>query len=197
MRSGFGTVGGDVAATHGQAPTPGEPGGRAPLADRTRKSGSDANRAPALPGLSVLDELLGPLDDMRFASPLEVERFGSFVLSALAESDEPDLVDSLIGFLAEHASRGARLAVDALRLFAVFAPGTSADVAAQASVGVGTRMTPSRWSDSVGRAVVEAAQVFEHPTGDGFNICLRLRYPHANAAHLLGLYVDVNLGGMA
>jgi hypothetical protein len=174
------------------------PGGPAPLADRTRTASADIDRGPAaLPGLSVLDELLGPLNDMRFASPLEVELFGSFVISALAESDEPDMVDSMIGFLAEHASRGARLAIDALRLFAVLAPGASADLAAQVCTAVGTRMTPPRWSDSVGRAEVEAAQVFEHPTGDGCSICLRLRYPHASTAHLLGVYVDVNLGGMA
>jgi hypothetical protein len=173
-------------------------GGSATPPPRTRLSGSDIDSGPVeLPGLSVLDHLLGPLDDMRFASPLDAELFGSFVLTALAESDEPDMVDSMIGFLAEHASRGARVAIDALRLFAVFARGANAELAAQVCSAVGTRMTPPRWSDSVGRATVESAQVFEHPTGDGYNICLRLRYPQASTAHLLGAYVDVILGGMA
>lgn len=166
--------------------------------------------ADDLPGLPPLDGVIAALESFHGVadrSPLEAEQVVSRFLGMLGagsppddDPDEPDhveLLDGVVELCLRHIESGPpRVILDFLWVVDAFDPAWLGwplrDALAAASV-------PNRpaWAMDIGQAEVVGAQRVAHETGDGFDVAVMARHRSSPGAHVIAVYVDRTLGGLA
>jgi hypothetical protein len=185
------------------------------MAKRKRRGGGGRVTPPARvwpedePGLPPLEGIVAALDDFTDVgdrSPLEIELQLSQFLGQLGAGsappgpDEPDheeLLNGIVELCLHHLEQSPpRVVIDFLWVLDAFDPGWLVwplhERLAAASV-------PSRpaWAMDVGQAEVRSAHRVEHETADGYDIALVARHRSADKDHVVAVYIDRTLGGLA
>ena len=160
-------------------------------------------------GLPPLEGIVAALDgftDVGDRSPLEIELQISQFLGQLGagsappdpgEPDHEELLNGIVELCLHHLEESPpRVVVDFLWVLDAFDPGWVQrplhDRLAAASL-------PARpaWAMDVGQAEVHSAHRVEHETADGYDIALVARHRSADKDHVVAVYVDRTLGGLA
>lgn len=161
------------------------------------------------PGLPPLEGIVAALDGFAQVgdrSPLEIELQISQFLGQLGagapppgpgEPDHEELLNGIVEICLHHLEQAPpRVVIDFLWVLDAFDPGwvqwPLRDRLAAASV-------PARpaWAMDVGQAEVRSAHRVQHETGDGYDIALVARHRSAQRDHVVAVYVDRTLGGLA
>ena len=186
------------------------------MAKRKRRSGSGGRVTPparvwpedrdGLPPLEGIVAALEGFTQIGDRSPLEIELQISQFLGQLGagaappapgEPDHEELLNGIVELCLHHLEESPpRVVVDFLWVLDAFDPGWLQwplhERLEQASL-------PDRpaWAMDVGQAEVRSAHRVEHETGDGFDIALVARHRSAAQDHVVAVYVDRTLGGLA
>ncbi len=185
------------------------------MAKRSRRRSSGGGGTPARvwaedePGMPPLEGVVAALEgfvDVADRSPLGIEVQVSTFLGQLGagqgapdpgEPDHEGLLNGIVELCLHHLEQSPpRVVVDFLWVLDAFDPGWIAwplhDRLAMAAL-------PSRpaWAMDVGQAEVVRTVVAEHETGDGFDIAIVARHRSTPHDHVVAVYVDRLLGGLA
>ncbi|HEU5084317.1 MAG TPA: hypothetical protein VFU14_13320 [Acidimicrobiales bacterium] len=161
---------------------------------------------PGLPPLEGVVAALEGFTDVADRSPLGIEVQVSTFLGQLGagqgapepgEPDHEELLNGIVELCLHHLDESPpRVVLDFLWVLDAFDPGWIAwplhDRLAMAAL-------PSRpaWAMDVGQAEVVRTVVAEHETGDGFDVAIVARHRSAPHDHVVAVYVDRLLGGLA
>lgn len=161
---------------------------------------------PGLPPIEGIVAALEGFGDVGDRTPLEIEMQVSGFLGQLGagqappEAGEPDheeLLNGIVEVCLHHLEESPpRVVIDFLWVLDAFDPGWIAwplhDRLAASSL-------PARpaWAMDVGQAEVLRTVRAEHETGDGFDVALVARHRSAPRDHVVAVYVDRLLGGLA
>ncbi len=162
---------------------------------------------PGLPPLEGIVPALGSFDRIGDASPLDIElraseflgHLGAGSLEALppGEPDHEELLNGLIELSLHHLDESPpRVIVDFCWVIDALDPGyiqwplhDRLQSDALPSVPV--------WLMAVGQATPTGAWSVGHESGDGFDVVITARHPGSPADHVLAVYIDRTLGGLA
>ncbi len=162
---------------------------------------------PGLPPLDGVVPALAGFDGVGDASPLDIEVRASEFLGHLGagslaelppgEPDHEELLNGLIEVSLHHLDQSPpRVVIDFCWVIDAFDPGY---VQWPLHERLQTSALPAApgWLMAVGNAQVTGAWTVGHETGDGFDVVLTARHPGAAGDHVLAVYVDRTLGGLA
>ncbi len=182
---------------------------------RTPRRGQPARPVPQVwpddePGLPPLDGIIPALADfvdIGDAPPLDIElRISQFLaeLGAGAPGDlepgEPDheeLLNGLVEVCLHHLdAQPPRVLVDFCWVVDAFGLGYLQWPLHERLVASSLPSSPA-WAWSVGQAEITGTHVVTHDLGDGYDVVITARHPAADKDHVIAVYVDGNLDGMA
>lgn len=161
------------------------------------------------PGLPPLEGIVAALEGFAHVgdrSPLEIELQISEFLgqlgagsarSAPGEPDHEELLNGIVELCLHHLEASPpRVVIDFLWVLDAFDPGW---VQWPLHARLEAASVPARpaWAMDVGQAEVRSAHRVEHETGDGYDIALVARHRSASKDHVVAVYVDRTLGGLA
>lgn len=162
---------------------------------------------PGLPPLEGIVPALASFDRIGDESPLDIELRASEFLGHLGagrldelSADEPsheELLNGLIEVSLHHLGEvPPRVIVDFCWVMDAFDPGY---IQWPLREGLESGSVPAvpAWLMAVGKAVPTGAWTVGHETGDGFDVVITARHPGADADHVVAVYVDRTLGGLA
>lgn len=161
---------------------------------------------PGLPPLEGIVAALEGFTEVGDRSPLEIELQVSQFLGQLGagapppEPGEPDheaLLNGIVEVCLHHLEASPpRVVIDFLWVLDAFDPGW---IQWPLHERLAAATVPARpaWAMDVGQAEVRSAHRVEHETGDGFDIALVARHRSAAQDHVVAVYVDRTLGGLA
>ena len=181
-----------------------------------RRRRGDTGRPPAqvwpddelgLPPLDGIVPALAGFVDIGDASPLDIElRISAFLAELGAGSldpvgaDEPDheqLVNGLVEVCLHHLEEHPpRVVVDFLWVLDAFDLGYVHWPLRERLAASALPSSPA-WAMPVGGAVVTGTQLVTHDLGDGHDVVITARHPGAATDHVIAVYVDRNLDGLA
>jgi hypothetical protein len=163
----------------------------------------DEDGLPPLEGIVAALEGFTQVGDR---SPLEIELQVSQFLGqlgagtappALGEPDHEQLLNGIVELCLHHLEASPpRVVVDFLWVLDAFDPGWLQWPLRERLAAASLPARPA-WAMDVGQAEVRAAHRVEHETGDGFDIALVARHRSAPHDHVVAVYVDRTLGGLA
>lgn len=162
------------------------------------------------PGLPPLEGIVPALEGFRNigdAGPLDIELQISTFLGMLGagdpdliDDDEPDheeLLNGLVEVCLHHLeSDPPRVVVDFLWVLDAFGVPAIHWPLRKRLQSSALPSSPA-WAAAVGQAEIVSTHVIEHETGDGYDVAIIARHPTADAEHVVAVYVDRNLGGLA
>lgn len=161
------------------------------------------------PGLPPLEGIVAALDDFTQVgdrSPLEIELQISQFLGQLGagsappspgEPDHEELLNGIVELCLHHLEASPpRIVVDFLWVLDAFDPGWLQWPLRERLAAASVPARPA-WAMDVGQAEVRSAHRVEHETGDGYDIALVARHRSASRDHVVAVYVDRTLGGLA
>lgn len=162
---------------------------------------------PALPPLDGIVAALESFEDIGDAGPLDVELQVSRFLAMLGagaappeEPDEPDHEELLNGIvevcLAHLEQHPPRVVLDFLWVLDAFDPGWVHWPLRRRLEAAAVPARPA-WAMDVGQAEVVGTHHIRHETGDGFDVAIVARHRSAPRDHVVAVYVDRTLGGLA
>ena len=162
---------------------------------------------PGLPPLDGIIPALAGFTDISGASPLDIEvRLSAFLAELGAGSLEPldpgepdheELVNGLVEVCLHHLEEGPpREVLDFLWVVDAFGLGYLHWPLRQ-RLEASTLPSSPAWARAVGDARVTGTHLVTHEMGDGFDVAITARHPGAASDHVLALYVDANLDGLA
>lgn len=165
---------------------------------------ADSDDRPPLDGVIPALEIFDRIGD---ASPLDIELTVSRFLSMLGagspeplEADEPDheeLINGLVEVCLHHIDHEPpRVVIDFLWVLDAFDLGSVQWPLHDRLVASSVPSAPA-WAWAVGSAEVRSTQLVEHETGDGLDVAIIARHPGAEADHVVAVYIDRTLGGLA
>lgn len=160
-----------------------------------------------LPPLEGIVPALASFDRIGDVSPLDIELRMSEFLGHLGagrleepEPDEPDheeLLNGLVEVSLHHLDASPpRVILDFCWIVDAFDPGYVQWPLHEKLAGSSVPPMPA-WLMAVGNASAMAAYTVGHETGDGYDVVLTARHPGAERDHVLAVYVDRTLGGLA
>lgn len=160
-----------------------------------------------LPPLDGIVPALASFARIGDASPLDIEVRVSEFLGHLGagslddlppgEPDHEELLNGLIEVSLHHLEQSPpRVILDFCWVVDAFDPGY-VQWPLHESLDSGELPSPPAWSMAVGRAEPTGAWTVGHETGDGFDVVVTARHPGADDDHVLAVYVDRTLGGLA
>lgn len=185
--------------------------GRSSHLRRSRPPSAPARVWPAdEPGLPPLDGIVPALetfDRVGDLSPLDVElRLSAFLAElgagSLAEPEpgEPndeELVNGLIEVCLHHLEADPpRVLIDFLWVVDAFGLGYVQWPLHERLEASPLPSSPA-WALAVGRADITGTHLVTHDLRDGYDVAVTARHPGADADHVVAVYVDANLDGMA
>lgn len=160
-------------------------------------------------GLPPLEGIVAALEDFTQIgdrSPLEIELQVSQFLGQLGagasspapgEPDHEELLNGIVELCLHHLEASPpRVVLDFLWVLDAFDPGWLQWPLRERLAASSLPARPA-WAMDVGQADVRAAHRVEHETGDGFDIALVARHRSASHDHVVAVYVDRTLGGLA
>jgi hypothetical protein len=160
-------------------------------------------------GLPPLDGVVAALEGfvgVGDRSPLEIELTVSQFLGQLGagaappapgEADHEQLLNGVVELCLLHLEESPpRVVLDFLWVLDAFDPGW---VHWPLRERLATSPLPARpaWAMDVGQAELRSAHRVAHETGDGFDVALVARHRSAERDHVVAVYVDRTLGGLA
>ncbi len=162
---------------------------------------------PGLPPLGGIVPALESFVDIGDASPLDIELRVSQFLAELGAGglgatgpDEPDheeLLNGLVEVCLHHLeARPPRVLIDFCWVIDAFGLGYLQWPLHERLVASSLPSTPA-WAWPVGQADVTGTHLVTHDLGDGYDVVITARHPGADKDHVLAVYVDGNLDGMA
>ena len=145
--------------------------------------------------------------DIGDAAPLDIElRVSAFLAElgagALAppEADEPDheqLVNGLVEVCLHHLEeRPPRVVIDFLWVLDAFGLGYLHWPLRERLTSSALPSSPA-WAMTVGEARITGTHLVTHVMGDGFDVAITARHAGAPSDHVVAVYVDRNLDGLA
>jgi hypothetical protein len=182
----------------------------------TRRNGHGPGAVPApllpddeadTPPVEGIVPALASFEKIADASPLDVELRLSAFLGELGagspagtdpgEPSEEVLVNGLVEVCLHHlGSDPPRVLLDFLWVVDAFGLGYL-----QSPLRERLRDSPfpssPAWVLPVGRAEITGTHLVTHELGDGYDVAVTARHPGADADHVVAVYVDSNLGGLA
>lgn len=160
-------------------------------------------------GLPPLDGIVAALEgftQIGDRSPLEIELQVSQFLGQLGAGGAPpapgeprheELVNGIVELCLHHLEASPpRVVLDFLWVLDAFDPGWLEWPLRKRLAAASLPDRPA-WAMDVGQAEVRSAHRVEHETGDGFDIALVARHRSADRDHVVAVYVDRTLGGLA
>lgn len=162
---------------------------------------------PGLPPLDAVVPALESFRDIGDADPLDIEVRISTFLGALGagdpapvDDDEPDheeLLNGLVEVCLHHLDADPpRVVVDFLWVLDAFGVPWIHWPLRQRLESSALPSSPA-WAAAVGQAEVVSTHVVDHETGDGYDVAIIGRHPSATVDHVVAVYIDRNLGGVA
>ena len=162
------------------------------------------------PGLPPLDGIVPALEtfvEIGDAAPLDIELRVSAFLAELGagslvgpEADEPDheqLVNGLVEVCLHHLEEGPpRVIIDFLWVLDAFGLGYLHWPLRERLTRSALPSSPA-WAMTVGEARITGTHLVTHDMGDGFDVAITARHPGAATDHVVAVYVDRNLDGLA
>jgi hypothetical protein len=186
------------------------------MADRSRRGSRSGRTTPpsrvwpedesGLPPIEGVVAALEGFTGVGDRSPLEIEVLLSEFLSQLGagagppdpgEPDHEELLNGIVELCLHHLEASPpRVVLDFLWVLDAFDPGW---VQWPLRERLASSPLPARpaWAMDVGQAEIVAAHRVEHETGDGFDVALLARHRSAERDHVVAVYVDRTLGGLA
>lgn len=163
--------------------------------------------SPDLPPLDGIIPALESFEQIGDASPLDVEltvsRFLGMLGAGLPEpldDDEPDheeLINGLVEVCLHHLENDPpRVIIDFLWVLDAFDLGSIQWPLHDRLVASAMPSAPA-WAWAVGSAEIGSTHLVEHETGDGYDVAIIARHPGADADHVIAVYIDRTLGGLA
>lgn len=160
-----------------------------------------------LPPLDGIVPALASFDRIGDASPLDIELrvseflghlgAGSLAAPEPGEPDHEELLNGLIEVSLHHlAEAPPRVIVDFCWVLDAFDPGY-VQWPLHDRLASGSVPAAPAWVMPVGRATPTGAFTVGHETGDGYDVVVTARHPGADGDHVLAVYVDRTLGGLA
>jgi hypothetical protein len=160
-----------------------------------------------LPPLDGIVPALAGFDQIGDASPLDIElRISAFLAELGAgslgptEADEPDheqLVNGLVEVCLHHLEEHPpRVVVDFLWVLDAFDLGYVHWPLRERLAASALPSSPA-WAMPVGDAIVTGTHLVTHDLGDGHDVVITARHPGATTDHVIAVYVDRNLDGLA
>ena len=160
----------------------------------------------ALPPLDGIVAALEGFTQVGDRSPLEIELQVSQFLGQLGagaappgpgEPDHEELLNGIVELCLHHLEASPpRVVLDFLWVLDAFDPGWLQWPLRDRLAGATVPARPA-WAMDVGQADILGARRVEHETGDGFDIALVARHRSAEKDHVVAVYVDRTLGGLA
>lgn len=160
-------------------------------------------------GLPPLEGIVAALEgftQIGDRSPLEIELQVSQFLGQLGagaaspapgEPDHEELLNGIVELCLHHLEASPpRLVLDFLWVLDAFDPGWLQWPLHERLAAASVPARPA-WAMDVGQAEVRSAHRVEHETGDGYDIALVARHQSAAQDHVVAVYVDRTLGGLA
>ncbi len=165
---------------------------------------ADSTDLPPLDGIIPALESFEQIGD---SAPLDVEITVSRFLGMLGagspeplEDDEPDheeLINGLVEVCLHHLDRDPpRVVIDFLWVLDAFDLG-AVQWPLHDRLEASKMPSAPAWAWAVGSAEIQSTHLVEHETGDGYDVVLVARHPGAEADHVVAVYVDRTLGGLA
>ena len=162
---------------------------------------------PGLPPLDGIVPALGSFVGVGDASPLDIELLVSQFLGELGagalgdpgpgEPDHEELLNGLVEVCLHHLeAQPPRVLVDFCWVIDAFGLGYLQWPLHDRLVASSLPSTPA-WAWAVGQAEVTGTHLVTHELGDGYDVVITARHPGAARDHVLAVYVDGNLDGMA
>lgn len=168
-----------------------------------------------LPPLDGVVPALYPFEEMAELSPFDAEITISEFLAQLgagvledADPDDPmfdpddvtdweELLNGIVELCLHHLdAEPPAVIVDFLWSVACFTPERVQWPVAERLAASSASVRPA-WAAAIGHAVPTGAYLVAHETGDGYDVAITLRYPGLAADHVVAVYIDHNIGGMA
>lgn len=160
-----------------------------------------------LPPLDGIVPALAGFDGIGDASPLDIElRLSAFLAELGAgsldapDADEPDheqLVNGLVEVCLHHLEENPpRVIIDFLWVVDAFGLGYLHWPLRERLVASTLPSSPA-WLMAVGDAEVTGTHVVSHEMGDGIDVTITARHPGAGHDHVVAVYIDQNLDGLA
>ena len=161
-------------------------------------------------GLPPLDGIVAALesfDRIGDVSPLDAElRLSAFLAELGAgsladpepgEPSDEELVNGLVEVCLEHLEADPpRVLLDFLWVVDAFGLGYL-HWPLRARLEASPLPSSPAWVHPVGQAEVTGAHLVTHDLGDGYDVAVTARHPGADSDHVVAVYVDSNLDGMA
>jgi hypothetical protein len=160
-------------------------------------------------GLPPLEGIIAALEgftQIGDRSPLEIELQVSRFLGQLGAGAAPpapgepqheELLNGIVELCLHHLEASPpRVVLDFLWVLDAFDPGWLEWPLRERLAASALPARPA-WAMDVGQAEVRSAYRVEHETGDGFDIALVARHRSADRDHVVAVYVDRTLGGLA
>lgn len=185
------------------------------MAKRKRRGGGGRVTPPARvwpeeeSGLPPLDGIVAALEsfvDIADRSPLEIELQVSQFLGQLGAGAAPpqpgepgheELLNGIVELCLHHVEAAPpRVVLDFLWVLDAFDPGWLEWPLRERLAAASVPARPA-WAMDVGQAEVLDARRVQHETGDGFDVAFVARHRSASRDHVVAVYVDRTLGGLA
>jgi len=186
------------------------------VAKRTRRGTGNGRVTPPAkvwpedePGLPPLEGIVAALEGfigIGDRDPLDIEVQVSQFLGQLGagaappepgEPDHEELLNGIVEICLHHLDQSPpRVVVDFLWVLDAFDPGCIAWPLRDALAASELPARPA-WAMDVGQAEILGAHRIEHETGDGFDVAVVARHRSAERDHVVAVYVDRTLGGLA